>query len=120
MSTQGLPAALDKYITTRDKRLGRWEGDAQLRTLFNELLQRKKVRVGGRSTCGVWVDASWEVFTAWGEVVKKAVKLGYDISVTPLPQKNGNPTVAGGWWYENEYYLHHKGQENVDRTDRKT
>lgn len=98
---------LQSYIETRDKKLsqkGHYRGD-ELAFTFELLLTRKEVNVGGRASCGSSKNISWDIFTAWNEIVRKAQKLGYEISVERIPQKNGSPTRSGGFWHENTYTL---------------
>jgi hypothetical protein len=102
-------ATLQKYISTRDKRVAQVDAinhPARISELFAELITKKQVRVGGRSSCGTGkVDATWIQFTSWNEVVSKANKLGYRIQVNSIKQDNKSPTMAQGWWHENEYVL---------------
>jgi hypothetical protein len=98
-----IPASLEKYIATRDRKQNNPISKTPLREQFLELLERGKVEVGGRSSCGSRVDPTWVFFTAWNEVVKKANLIGYSISVAPVKHANKSPTMAGGFWYSNLY-----------------
>lgn len=108
MEAANIDPKLQKYIATRDKRVAQVDcvnHPARLSELFAELLSKKQIRVGGRSTCGAKVDPTWIAFTAWNEVITKANRLGYRIQVNSINQKNKSPTTCGGWWHENEYVL---------------
>jgi hypothetical protein len=99
---------LQRYIETRNKRVAKVDAignRARISELFDELLTRKKIRVGGRSSCGGRVDPTWVLYTSWNEVVAKAKKHGYQIRVNSIKQDNKSPTLANGWWYEDEYSL---------------
>jgi hypothetical protein len=99
---------LEKYIATRDKKINAKSycpiGNP-LQEAFTQLLDKGEITLGGRSTCGTYLDPTWTRFTLWNEVVKKAQSLGYEISVEPIKQKNAYATVAGGFWHENKYSL---------------
>lgn len=103
----GVPPKLASYIATRDRKIaGFWpHAPNHLRELFDELLTRGVVRVGGRSTCG-GSDHTMSAFRLWGEVVRKARALGYDITeVNCGSQRNAWATRGGGFWNESEYRL---------------
>lgn len=102
-----IPPSLLKYIATRDARVTKvapWR-KAPLLELFHRLLTHGAVTHGGRSTCGTSVDHTWTEFTAFGEIIRKAQKMGYAITVTRIKQSGSWATKAGGWWHENEYTL---------------
>lgn len=98
---------LVRFIETRDKRLSKHYPHApkQLKERFDDLARTGVVIVGGRASCGNRVDPSWVVFTLWNEIVRKARKLGYDISETAIQHKNSWASKAGGFWEEREYRL---------------
>lgn len=96
---------LAKFITTRDRRVAKKWSPTPISEIFNELLARGVVRVGGRATCGTSVDPTWVEFCAWKEVVVKARKMGYQITETPIKHGNGWATKCGGFWEENEYRI---------------
>ncbi len=100
-----MPAALEKYIATRDRRMKDPVSNSPLLEKFMELLMRRKVEVGGRASCGSRVDRTWLFYTAWNEIVKKANADGFTISVTPVKHANKSPTMAGGFWQSNVYEL---------------
>ncbi len=100
-----IPVALEKFIATRDKRQKDPVSDSPLRERFEELLSRKRIEVGGRSSCGGSVDPTWRLFTAWNEIVKKANSIGLAITITPVKHGNKSPTMAGGFWHSNIYEL---------------
>ncbi|MDW3683056.1 hypothetical protein RA280_15125 [Cupriavidus sp. CV2] len=100
-----IPSALEKYIATRDKRQKDVLSDTPLRDMFEELLLRKRIEVGGRSSCGGPVDPTWRLFTSWNEVIKKANSVGLAIQITPVKHGNKSPTMAGGFWYSNIYEI---------------
>jgi hypothetical protein len=102
-----MPAALAKFIATRDKRaekLRPWSR-TPLSDYFRELVEKGVVRVGGRATCGSRVDPTWVEFGFWKEIVSKARALGYAIEEAPIKHGNGWATKAGGFWDESEYRL---------------
>jgi len=102
-----LPEQLKKYIDTRDAMLvkkGHYENDLLINT-FSELVVRKEINFGGRASCGGKTDLTWTAFMAWQEIVRKARKLGFEINVESIKQKNGSPTRSGGFWDENKYTL---------------
>ena len=103
MTRISIPATLEKYIATRDKKQKNPISITPLREQFDELLSRGKVEVGGRSSCGSGVDPTWLLFTAWNEIVKKANTIGFLISVTSVKHGNKSPTMAVGYWYSNVY-----------------
>lgn len=106
--TLAINPSLQKYISTRDKRVAQVDAlsrEFPMTELFNELLSKKRIQVGGRSSCGGKVDPTWVAFTSWNEVVSKANKLGYHIQTNSIKQANKSPTLANGWWYENEYII---------------
>jgi hypothetical protein len=106
--TNSINPVLEKYIATRDKKImasSSIEFTPPLNDYFQELLTKGSVIVGGRASCGSGADPTWKKFTAWNEVVRKAQKLGYSITVKNRLQKNGSPTRSGGFWNENEYVL---------------
>ena len=98
---------LAAFIATRDRRIAKKQpwSPSPLRDLFNELLARGTVVVGGRASCGSHVDPTWVAFTSWNEVVRKACATGFSIEVTPIKHGNGWATKARGFWNENEYRL---------------
>jgi hypothetical protein len=79
--------------------------DKPITNYFNSLIKGEIVVVGGRTSCGGKVDPTWVEFISWNEVVRKAIKLGYKISVESIKQANKSPTMAGGYWQENRYTL---------------
>lgn len=99
------PAALERYIATRDKRQKSPVTNMPLRELFLQLLERGRVEVGGRASCGGAPDATWILFTAWTDVVQKANSLGISISITPVKHGNAWATKARGFWQSNIYEL---------------
>jgi|GEM_PF-1508328 len=105
MNVEIAPALL-KYIATRDKRHAKYDSmgrtDWMLET-FKELHEKGSVRVGGRASCGGKVDPTWMTFTLWNEIVRKAQDLGHRIDVVSIKHPNKSPTMAGGFWNENEY-----------------
>lgn len=96
---------LESYIATRDKRMKNPLTSTPLRKQFDELVERGKVEVGGRASCGGAVDPTWLFFTAWNEIIRKAVTLGYMIETAPVKHANKSPTMAGGFWNSNIYTL---------------
>lgn len=100
-----IPAKLESYIATRDRKMRAPISKTPLRDQFNELVARRKVEVGGRASCGSGIDPTWLFFTAWNEVIKKANTLGYEISATPEKHANGSPTRSGGFWNSNTYEI---------------
>lgn len=96
---------LKKYIETRDRRMKNPLSTTPLLRQFEELLRVKKVEVGGRASCGGGVDPTWLFFTAWNEIVRKAVSTGLEIAVEPVKHANKSPTMAGGFWNSNIYTL---------------
>lgn len=102
-----VPAALASYIDTRDKRIAKfWPHNHNfLREQFQELLSRGVVRIGVRSSCGS-LDPTMAAFSMWNEVVRKAKRLGFQISEENVGgQRNAWATRAGGFWNESEYRL---------------
>lgn len=102
-----LDPKLAAFIATRDRMIAVFQpwNTTPLKDYFATLLKDGLVIVGGRTSCGGKVDPTWKIFAAWGEVVRKARKLGYQISDLNIPQKNGSPTRSGGYWDEYEYRL---------------
>jgi len=96
---------LEKYIATRDKRMKNPVSSTPLREQFEELVKRGQVEVGGRASCGGAVDPTWAFFTAWNEIVRKGLSLGYEIEISPVKHANKSPTMAGGFWNSNIYKL---------------
>lgn len=92
-----LDPKLAAFIATRDRAIAVFQpwNTTPLRDYFATLLTCGLVVVGGRTSCGGAADPTWKIFAAWGEVVRKA----------NIPQKNGSPTRAGGYWDEYEYRL---------------
>jgi hypothetical protein len=72
---------------------------------FTELRRKGAVTMGGRSTCGAYLDPTWEAFCAWNEIVRKARALGYKIEEAEVKHGNGWATKAGGFWVERVYTL---------------
>lgn len=107
-----IPSQLVKYIAVRDARIMKTQpwSTYPLRMAFDELLTRGVVRMGGRASCGGKVDPTWQEFGWFNEIIRKAVALGYRITVTPIKQPNKSPTMAGGFWDENEYSLVNQDQ----------
>ena len=100
------PMALLSYIATRDKRSALFDGDRPISDAWNRLINGQIVLFGGRATCGAGAaDRSWVAFCAWNEVVRKAQKMGVNISVTKRKVDNGWATKARGFWHENEYQI---------------
>lgn len=103
-----IPSALVSYIATRDRKLEKltpWN-PRPLADAFEALLRDGEVVMGGRSTCGAGAqDPSWVQFSAWGEVVRKARGLGFDIREQDIPQRNAWATKARGWWQESRYTI---------------
>ena len=100
--------ALEKFIATRDKRHIKYDPMGRtdwMRETFKELHEKGVVRVGGRASCGGKIDPTWMTFTLWNEIVRKAQSLGHPIEVQSIKQPNKSPTMAGGFWNENEYTL---------------
>lgn len=98
---------LKNFIAVRDRKLfqkGHYKAN-ELESTFDLLLERKEINYGGRSSCGGKTDLTWIAFTSWNEIVKKAIALGYSISVESIKQPNKSPTMANGYWYENKYTL---------------
>ena len=114
---QTLPLALQKYIATREKRLSDEPGPDVLMPVFKKLLSHGRIEVGGISTCGKYVDPSWRQFTAWNEIVTKAQKLGFKITVTRVQHKNKSPTTCGGWWESNIYEIEKTPQIHPQNAD---
>lgn len=102
-----LPDKLRSFIETRDRKSAAAAGyrKAPHAENFVRLLAGDAIRVGGRASCGSRVDPSWVEFMAWNEIVRKAQKLGYRITIETIPQKNAWATKAGGFWHENSYQL---------------
>lgn len=96
---------LESYIATRDRRMKNPISQTPLLDQFRELMERGKVEVGGRTSCGSSCDPTWAFFTAWNEIVKKAQSLGHAIDVVPVKHPNKSPTMAGGFWNSNIYTL---------------
>jgi len=104
---EAIPKSLLKFIKTRDKRHKSMfpSQETEMTKYFYDLLAGKKVKVGGRSSCGGKADPTWVSFGYWNEIVRKAVLLGYDIEVTPQKIPNRYASNNGGFWDENEYLL---------------
>jgi hypothetical protein len=100
-----IPEVLLNYIATRDKRLNDPVTQTRLLETFRELIAKGRVEVGGRAACGSKCDPTWKTFTAWNEVVRKAMKIGYEIKSAPVKHANKSPTMAGGFWESNIYEL---------------
>lgn len=98
---------LKKYIEVRDKRVNNVSSykSMPITQYFNNLIIHGAVVVGGRTSCGGKIDPTWVEFTSWNEVVRKAIKLGYKISIESIKQTNKSPTMAGGFWQENRYTI---------------
>lgn len=96
-----------KYIATRDARIAKAQpwSPTPLLDEFKKLCAGQAIRVGGRATCGSYVDPTWKVFCAWREVIAKARKLGYEIHEKNIKHGNRWATKAGGFWDEYEYSL---------------
>lgn len=101
-----MDSKLKSYISTRDKRLAKdYPWLPSISSVFDELMDRGSVVVGGRSTCGSGKDPTWAVWCAWREVVSKALKLGYDIREEPIKHGNGWATKSGGFWEESRFTM---------------
>ena len=99
--------ALASYMATRDKRIAKFwpHYPAYITGLFEELMARGSVKVGGRSTCG-GSDPTLTALRCWNEVVRKARSFGYAITEeTCQGQRNAWATRGGGFWSESEYRL---------------
>ena len=103
----GTNPKLAAYIATRDKRIAKLQpwSPTPMSDLFHELLARHTIKVGGRASCGGSTDPTWTAFTAWGEVVRKARAVGFQIEEESIKHGNGWATKAGGFWNENQYRL---------------
>ena len=102
-----MDSRLRSFIATRDRRAAKdtpWS-PTPLSAHFGDLTAGKTVKVGGRASCGGRVDPTWTAFTLWGEVVRKARALGYQIEETNIKHGNGWATKGGGFWDEREYRL---------------
>jgi hypothetical protein len=96
---------LQKYIATRDARYNKqyeWFG-SDLLNAFTTLVEEGAVTFGGRASCGGKVDPSWVRFSMFNEIVAKAKRMGYGITVSSIKQKNRYASDSGGFWHENEY-----------------
>jgi hypothetical protein len=97
-------SSLERFIFTRDKRLSaknKGHTDHQLRDLFDNLLRRGQINVGGRSSNGY--DASWDVYINFIQIVNKANESGFVIKVEKVDVIN--KWSAGGYWQENKFSL---------------
>ncbi|MBB3004411.1 hypothetical protein FHX57_006793 [Paraburkholderia tropica] len=108
MSQPTIVPALEKFIATRDKRNTKYDclrsGD-RLAGTFKELIEKGSVTMGGRTTCGSYLDPTWATFCMWNEIIAKAQRLGYRIEVTSVKHGNKSPTTSGGFWNENVYTM---------------
>jgi hypothetical protein len=101
-ATAPIPAELQSFIASRDKRLSKdrsWS-QARLAETFAVLLDRGVVSLDGKVPFGSYIDPSWKVFMAWREVVKKARQFGYSIAEQDIKYATDN-----GGWDEREYRL---------------
>lgn len=107
LMNESIPQSLQKYITTRDKRIAKlrpWS-PSEMSDQFAKLLNGETINYGGRASCGGKVDPTWVAFTTWNEIVRKARSLGYPIKVDRKVVGNSWATKSGGFWDENDYSI---------------
>ena len=86
-----------RMIESRDKKCG----CIKISELVSELLEKKHVTVGYRTTCGSQIDQTQKDFQMFREVVSRLKKDGFHIEESRgEKQKNGYATNNGGFWGE--------------------
>ena len=99
--TAALATALDEKASKRD---GYTRTPAQ--DALKDLERSGSVVIGWRIACGL-TDSTARDYRDWLRVVKSLAKAGILLSEERIPQKNGSPTMARGYWHETRNALRH-------------